>query len=81
MQATLEADRREHEFHQKMKNETKNRLRKRKREVQEEKSAMPAYERESMHGQSIAISVGPCSLPENQRTTYSRIPDANAKWR
>ncbi|KAJ1453780.1 hypothetical protein M885DRAFT_523166 [Pelagophyceae sp. CCMP2097] len=56
-------------------------VRARQNERQEEKAQKPAYERESMHGQKIAISVGPCSLPATMRTTYSEIPSKKAKFR
>jgi len=39
-----------------------------------------AYDRPSMHGREVVISVGPSSLPANCRVTKSRIPPANAKW-
>ena len=61
--------------------DTQRRLKKRREEEREERKAQPAYERQSMHGQKIAISVGPCSLPENMRTTYSSIPRADTKWK
>jgi hypothetical protein len=79
--AKLEADRREHALHEKLKADTQRRLKKRRKEEREERKAQPAYERQSMHGQKIAISVGPCSLPENMRTTYSSIPRADTKWK
>ena len=39
-----------------------------------------AYERPSMHGREMVISVGPSSLPSTCRVTRSRIPSANVKW-
>ena len=39
-----------------------------------------AYERPSMHGREMVISVGPSSLPSTCRVTRSRIPPANVKW-
>lgn len=39
-----------------------------------------AYERESMHGRSMVLSVGPSSLPRACRVTKSKIPAANASW-
>ena len=72
---------REHALHEKLKADTQRRLKKRRKEEREERKAQPAYERQSMHGQKIAISVGPCSLPENMRTTYSSIPRADTKWK
>ena len=71
----------EHALHEKLKADTQRRLKKRRKEEREERKAQPAYERQSMHGQKIAISVGPCSLPENMRTTYSSIPRADTKWK
>mmetsp|Transcript_22268 Transcript_22268/g.71767 ORF Transcript_22268/g.71767 Transcript_22268/m.71767 type:complete len:178 (-) Transcript_22268:163-696(-) len=38
-----------------------------------------AYERRSLHGSTMVISVGPSSLPKACRTTMGRIPDKNAK--
>ncbi|KAH8044933.1 GDP-fucose protein O-fucosyltransferase [Aureococcus anophagefferens] len=63
----------EHALHEKLKADTQRRLKKRRKEEREERKAQPAYERQSMHGQKIAISVGPCSLPENMRTTAPSI--------
>jgi len=37
----------------------------------------PVYDRESVHGSNIAISVGPSSLPKAQRTTFGYIPSKN----
>mmetsp|Transcript_10599 Transcript_10599/g.26946 ORF Transcript_10599/g.26946 Transcript_10599/m.26946 type:complete len:172 (+) Transcript_10599:56-571(+) len=39
-----------------------------------------AYERESMHGKPMVLSVGPSSLPSACRVTKSRIPSATASW-
>lgn len=39
-----------------------------------DEAKVPAYERDSMHGQKIVIAVGPSSLPQNSRITYGRIP-------
>lgn len=39
-----------------------------------------AYERPSMHGREMVISVGPSSLPRACRVTKSRIPSADARW-
>lgn len=39
-----------------------------------------AYERPSMHGREMVISVGPSSLPRACRVTKSRIPAADASW-
>ena len=39
-----------------------------------------AYDRPSMHGREMVISVGPSSLPSSCRVTKSHIPPANAKW-
>lgn len=38
-----------------------------------------AYDRPSMHGREMVISVGPSSLPSTCRVTRSRIPSANVK--
>mmetsp|Transcript_5816 Transcript_5816/g.17184 ORF Transcript_5816/g.17184 Transcript_5816/m.17184 type:complete len:169 (+) Transcript_5816:141-647(+) len=68
-------------LHEKLKKEGRANKRKRDIERREEHMAKPAYERQSMHGQKIAISVGPSSLPDNMRTTYSSIPSKNTKWK
>ena len=60
--------------HEALKKQGRARQRKRAREKAEQNEARPAYERQSMHGQKIAISVGPSSLPDTCRTTWSAIP-------
>ena len=67
--------------HEALKKQGRARQRKRAREKAEQNEARPAYERQSMHGQKIAISVGPSSLPDTCRTTWSAIPHKNAKWK
>mmetsp|Transcript_7591 Transcript_7591/g.23454 ORF Transcript_7591/g.23454 Transcript_7591/m.23454 type:complete len:153 (-) Transcript_7591:41-499(-) len=36
-----------------------------------------AYERPSLHGSSVVVSVGPSSLPKSCRVTMGKIPKAN----
>ena len=67
--------------HEALKKQGRARQRKRAREKAEQNEARPAYERQSMHGQKIAISVGPSSLPDTCRTTWSAIPHKNARWK
>ena len=67
--------------HEALKKQGRARQRKRAREKAEQNEARPAYERQSMHGQKIAISVGPSSLPDTCRTTWSAIPHKNTKWK
>ena len=67
--------------HEALKKQGRARQRKRAREKAEQNEARPAYERQSMHGQKIAISVGPSSLPDTCRTTWSAIPHKSAKWK
>ena len=67
-----------------MKEEERQKLIKDQRDKQrkaEQNEARPAYERQSMHGQKIAISVGPSSLPDTCRTTWSAIPHKNTNWK
>ena len=68
-------------LHEALKKQGRARQRKRAREKAEQNEARPAYERQSMHGQKIAISVGPSSLPDTCRTTWSAIPHKNTKWK
>ena len=51
----------------------------RRKEKEAEMSNVPAYERESMHGKEIAISVAPSSIPAGQRVTKSRIPGKHSR--
>ena len=67
--------------HEALKKQGRARQRKRAREKAEQNEARPAYERQSMHGQKIAISVGPSSLPDTCRTTWSAIPHKNTNWK
>ena len=67
--------------HEALKKQGRARQRKRAREKAEQNEARPAYERQSMHGQKIVISVGPSSLPDTCRTTWSAIPHKNTKWK
>ena len=67
--------------HEALKKHGRARQRKRAREKAEQNEARPAYERQSMHGQKIAISVGPSSLPDTCRTTWSAIPHKSTKWK
>ena len=48
-------------------------------EKEAEMSNVPAYERESMHGKEIAISVAPSSIPAAMRVTKSRIPGKHSR--
>mmetsp|Transcript_3620 Transcript_3620/g.10942 ORF Transcript_3620/g.10942 Transcript_3620/m.10942 type:complete len:161 (-) Transcript_3620:35-517(-) len=73
-------ERRFRDTHEALKKEGKARQAKRRRELGEEKTETPAYQRESMHGQKMVISVGPSSLPDTCRTTYSEIPSKNSRW-
>ena len=52
----------------------------RRKEKEAEAQSIPAYERESMHGKEIAISVAPSSIPAWQRVTKSRIPSKHSKF-
>ena len=67
--------------HEALKKQGLARTKKRNRDQAAQNMAKPAYERQSMHGQKIAISVGPSSLPDTCRTTWSAIPSKSAKGR
>jgi hypothetical protein len=64
--------------HEALKKQGLARTKKRNRDQAAQNMAKPAYERQSMHGQKIAISVGPSSLPDTCRTTWSAIPSKSA---